>query len=379
MAANPRLALNRAEARHERVMRYVVARMQDTPYVLKGGTALAFAYDLDRHSTDLDFDATEPAHIRKRIRDGIEDAGFRVSAWIVSKDTEIGQRFKVHYMKHRGTADRLLNVDISHRVIPSETDIEIVRGIRTYRIGALFDQKLSALEGRTAGRDLFDLAFIASRYGSDLSDEQVKRAEVLTREYDLLADEYGPAFDADRVLSKLSTAGDRALMLRIAIEELIDGRRLGRAEQSVSRHPLAHILAAHKIWRESGGEKGCRAQLSDYDFSGRRLCGINLDRVLLIRPNFTDTDLRNATLRDAILKDALFDGTDLTGVDATGVELPGVTLRRTRMGPTTLGIAEALSREHRLSAGAMGAPRRRLRRSGPDRGDVTPHMHLPSR
>ncbi len=30
-------------------MRAVALRMQDTPYVLKGGTALALVYGLDRH------------------------------------------------------------------------------------------------------------------------------------------------------------------------------------------------------------------------------------------------------------------------------------------------------------------------------------------
>ena len=40
-------SLNTEQAFHEHVMQAVIARMQDTPYVLKGGTALALAYGLD--------------------------------------------------------------------------------------------------------------------------------------------------------------------------------------------------------------------------------------------------------------------------------------------------------------------------------------------
>ena len=42
--------LSEADLRHQDVMRAVVGRMQDTPYVLKGGTALLLAHDLPRPS-----------------------------------------------------------------------------------------------------------------------------------------------------------------------------------------------------------------------------------------------------------------------------------------------------------------------------------------
>ena len=56
-------------------MRAVVMRMQNTPYVLEGGTGPGqIAYDLDRHSTDIDFEVTERIHIKERVRDGLSDA-----------------------------------------------------------------------------------------------------------------------------------------------------------------------------------------------------------------------------------------------------------------------------------------------------------------
>ena len=56
MAAHRSVALSRQQALHERVMKAVVLRLQKTPYVFKGGSALAFLYGLNRHSVDIDFD-----------------------------------------------------------------------------------------------------------------------------------------------------------------------------------------------------------------------------------------------------------------------------------------------------------------------------------
>lgn len=351
MDSNRSVALNRSQLLHERVMRAVVRRMQDTPYVLKGGTALAFAYDLDRHSTDLDFDAAEPIYIKRRVREGLADAGARMSAWIISKDSWQGQRFKVHYMEPRGSEDHLLKVDVSFRVVPKEADVTIVRGIRTYRIGALIDQKLNAGQSRTAARDLYDLGFLAERNGDAFSDDQIRRSEAFSRDFELLAEEYEPAFSDDKILSKIATAEDRVLAFRIAVLDQMEDRGLGRIGEVEQAMPegktLAEALAAHKAWRDTNGRRGQRAVLRDFDFTGRSLCGLNLDRVILIRPNFTGADLRDSTLRGAVLRNPVFDGTDLTGVDATGIEIRGITMRKTRMGPTTLGIAEALAEEHR--------------------------------
>ncbi len=110
---------------------------------------------------------------------------------------------------------------------------------------------------------------------------------------------------------------------------------------------MAEVLAEHKAWHDTNGRKGQRAVLRHFDFTGRHLCGLNLDRVILIRPNFTGTDLRDSSLPGAVLHNPIFDGTDLTGVDATGIEIRRITMRKARMGPSTLGIAETLAEEHR--------------------------------
>ncbi len=63
MAEDHPLQLTEARHLHQRVMYHVVKALQDTPYVLKGSTALLMTRGLDRHSTDLDFDARRKLNI----------------------------------------------------------------------------------------------------------------------------------------------------------------------------------------------------------------------------------------------------------------------------------------------------------------------------
>ena len=61
-------------------MTAVALRMQTTPYVLKGGTALALLYGLNRHSVDLDFDERgKRVSIKNHVRDGLRDEGVPIS------------------------------------------------------------------------------------------------------------------------------------------------------------------------------------------------------------------------------------------------------------------------------------------------------------
>ena len=61
------LRLTPRQELRERLMRNVLARVQDLDLVLKGGSAVAFTRGLNRHSTDLDFDTDRPVELRDRI------------------------------------------------------------------------------------------------------------------------------------------------------------------------------------------------------------------------------------------------------------------------------------------------------------------------
>ncbi len=44
-------------------MRRIARSLQDTPLILKGGTALLLVHGLDRFSEDLDFDSNKPINL----------------------------------------------------------------------------------------------------------------------------------------------------------------------------------------------------------------------------------------------------------------------------------------------------------------------------
>ncbi len=285
-----------------------------------------------------------------------------MSAFIADQDTWKGQRYKVHYLNPGSGEDRLLKVELSSRSELRPEDIAIVDGIRTYKIPALFDQKMSAGDGRTQARDLFDLGFLAEAHGDSFSTEQVPRADRFSRDIEALADRFRPAFEDDELLRAIATADDRALVLRIAVIEQMHRRGQAVVEQSVPRtRPLEEVLARHRIWLESNGREGCRADLRGRNFGGAVLLGVNLEKADARNADFTDADLRNANLR----------GTDLRGTDIRGANVTGFSFRRGTLGPTTKGFAEALVQESSHRQTPYMSSRRVPRRIEPER-DVGP-------
>ena len=370
MATDRSVRLTPDQALHERVMRAVAHRMQNTPFVLKGGTALALLYGLDRHSMDLDFDvgSAKRLSIKRHVRAGMRDASVSMSAFRRGRPMWRGRRYRVHYTNPDSGENRVLTVELSSRKRPRPKDVVVVDGIRTYRIAALFDQKMDAAGDRTKGRDLFDLGFLAESFGDRLSNEQVLKADEFTRDYDGLADRYRQAFQDDELLRDVTTADDRALAFRIAVLEQMHRRGQTIVEQALPRaRSLADDLALHRIWLESDGQQGCRANLSDKLFVGSVLCGVNFERANLRRADFTGADLRNATLRSADLSGAVFDRTDLRGADFSGADLKDLSLRSSKLGPTTKGLAEALARIAKPERPPYLPRQQAPRRAGPER------------
>ena len=83
MAPDRRVRLTPEQALHERVMREIGLEMQDTPLVLKGGTALALLYGLDRQSVDLDFDCgrAKRVSITSQVRRGLREVDVPMSGF----------------------------------------------------------------------------------------------------------------------------------------------------------------------------------------------------------------------------------------------------------------------------------------------------------
>ena len=343
--------------------------MQSTPYVLKGGTALALFYGLNRHSEDLDFDdCGDRSSIKNHVRDGLRDGGASMSDFILDYDTWKGRRFKAHYINPETGEDQLLRIELSSRSEPNPDDIVVVGGIRTYRLPALFDQKMKAADGRVKARDFFDIGFLVGTHGNQLSSDQIERSDSFSRDYEDLADRYCQAFEDDNLLRSATTADDRALALRIAVIEQLHRRGKAVIEQFVpGAQPLADVLALHKIWLDSDGYEGFRANLADGDFSGTVLCNLTFEKANLRRADFRDADLRNADLRDADLRGARFDGTDLRGADARGANITGSSFRRGILGPTSKGFAEPPARKAAPRRTRYVSPYEIRRRTEPER------------
>jgi uncharacterized protein YjbI with pentapeptide repeats len=94
----------------------------------------------------------------------------------------------------------------------------------------------------------------------------------------------------------------------------------------ISLLDLAEILDQHKIWVESGGESGSRADLSGVNLAQADLTGINLQSAVLNKANLRGADLSLANLRGASLVQADLRDTNLLGTELRGANLMGATL-----------------------------------------------------
>ena len=204
-------------------MREVLARVQDLGLVLKGGTAFAFAWGLNRHSTDLDFDTDRPVELRDRIGGARRALAVKLGP-VKREDYPMRQRFLAPYPRRPGRKQRFFKVDVRYKDPPRAEDIEVVDGFRSYTVPVLFDQKLAATASRVEPRDLFDLAFAMERYGGSLRDDQIRRADAFTKDLDRLESRYKKKFEQDEILRGISDVEDTVLRFRYATTEQRDLR-----------------------------------------------------------------------------------------------------------------------------------------------------------
>ena len=233
------LRLSQTEALRLEVMRRIVEQLQDTPYVLKGGSALVFTRDLDRLTNDLDFDSSKPLNLEGRIRKGLEIAGVELISLKAVKNTQTTQRYKVHFRNRINDQDELLKVEASFRQAPGAEMVESIKGIRTYKIGHLFDQKFAATQGRTEARDLYDLAHLVKNHGEQLSGPQINQIDQFSRNIEDLISRYAQSFELDKELASKSSIRDTVITLREAVgTQLQLGMSTGPAREDIEPQSL---------------------------------------------------------------------------------------------------------------------------------------------
>jgi uncharacterized protein YjbI with pentapeptide repeats len=89
---------------------------------------------------------------------------------------------------------------------------------------------------------------------------------------------------------------------------------------------LAEILDQHKIWVETGGESGVKADLCGANLANADLTGVNLEGAFLQRASLTGADLSMANLRGASLVQVDLRESNLLGTELRGANLMGANL-----------------------------------------------------
>src|ERR1700726_2546841 len=96
--------------------------------------------------------------------------------------------------------------------------------------------------------------------------------------------------------------------------------------RGISLLDLAEVLDQHKIWVESGGESGTKADLCGVNLAHADLTGVNLQAAFLNKANFRGADLSLANLRGASMVQADLRDANLLGTELRGANLMGATL-----------------------------------------------------
>ena len=225
------------ETIHLGVMRSIAKSLADTPLILKGGTALLFAYGLDRFSEDLDFDSNKPLRLENRIEKAVGPF-VRIVSIDTPKNTETVQRYRVKY-DAKGIPGSI-KIEVSCRDTYAPSHVHLHEGIRVYDLSVLIDHKIDAFRNRTAARDLYDLHFILTKLSFSLSLKQAQTLAESTREIDAIDRRFAESFREDPLLRNID-AGSLALSVHEASSRIFSELSSDlKDSQKSALHPRIH-------------------------------------------------------------------------------------------------------------------------------------------
>jgi len=197
------MELTNIEKDHQLFMCNIVKSLADTPYVLKGGTALMFGYGLDRFSEDLDFDSVKKLNLETKIKENLPN-GFEIIEIKKPKDTDTVQRYKVNYTTPNGK--RRLKIETSYRKQEvNKVDYDLIDNMQIYNIEFLLDNKLKAAHDgaapRTTARDLYDINFIINNFEAILTPDFIGRLKEFVADEDALLSRFEDAYNEDLLVN----------------------------------------------------------------------------------------------------------------------------------------------------------------------------------
>jgi predicted nucleotidyltransferase component of viral defense system len=174
---------------------------KELPMVLKGGTALRLCYNLNRFSEVLDFDCAKALKLESTIKEifaqlGKSKSHLRNPTIDITKDTKTVRRYRITY------SDGInLKLETSLRGTPDDNHLTELNGILTYKIDQLIKQKLNALNGRTAARDLHDIIYLYEHFLDNFGEDEMAEITTLYNNQSSILEEYTSAYSEDTVLS----------------------------------------------------------------------------------------------------------------------------------------------------------------------------------
>ena len=136
----------------------------------KGGTSLMFFHNLNRFSTDLDFNLLDP--------DKLDLAYDKVRA-ILTRFGTIDDESKTPYgpvlVLNYGKGERMVKVEISVRQYPNHYEMRSLAGtdIRVMVMSDMFAHKLCAMGERLSPRDIYDVWFFLQNH-TEINEEIVR-------------------------------------------------------------------------------------------------------------------------------------------------------------------------------------------------------------
>ena len=136
----------------------------------KGGTSLMFFHNLNRFSTDLDFNLLDP--------DKLDLAYDKVRAILTrfgTIDAEAKKLYDPVLVLNYGNGERMLKVEISVRQYPNHYEMRSLAGtdIRVMVMPDMFAHKLCAMGERLSPRDIYDVWFFLQNH-TEINEEIVR-------------------------------------------------------------------------------------------------------------------------------------------------------------------------------------------------------------
>lgn len=136
----------------------------------KGGTSLMLFHNLNRFSTDLDFNLLDPAKL-----DMVYGKVRAILTRFGTIDDEAKKLYGPVLVLNYGKGERMLKVEISMRQYPDHYEMRSLAGtdVRVMTMPDMFAHKLCAMGERLSPRDIFDVCFFLQNH-TEINEEIVR-------------------------------------------------------------------------------------------------------------------------------------------------------------------------------------------------------------